>query len=134
MDMFSAASAQQVFDWINKEIARADVSQVALFGCFSIAGSMMASHLIRAGADMASSLTGVRMGQLTGNVMSSLNSIGQKAFLLPAAGTGMLTTFAGAKAAAGALGMGASGLGAIGKALSGPNSPLGKLPGLTVKN
>lgn len=66
--------------------------------------------------------------------MSSLNAIGQKAFLLPAAGTGMLTTFAGAKAAAGALGMGASGLGAIGKALSGPNSPLGKLPGLTVKN
>lgn len=127
------ASAQQIFSWVNKEMASSNVSQLALFGCYCIAGSMMASHLIRAGADLASSLTGVRMGQLTGNVMAGLSSIGQKAFLLPAAGTGMFTTFAGAKAAAGAVGMGASGLGAIGKALSGPNSPLSKLPGLTIK-
>jgi hypothetical protein len=134
MGKTGTVSMEEVFNWINTEIARADVSQVALFGCFCIAGSMMASHLIRAGADMASSLTGVRMGQLTGNVMAGLNSIGQKALVLPAAGTGVLTTYAGAKAGAGLVGMGASGLGAIGKALAGPNGPLGKLSGLTVKN
>lgn len=127
----STPSAQAVFQWINTNMASMNVSQLVLFGCFSIAGSMMASHLIRAGSDMASSLTGVRMGQITGNVMAGLNSIGQKAFILPAAGAGMLTTYAGAKAGAGALGLGAAGLGQLAKGLA--SGPLGKMTGASVK-
>lgn len=127
----STPSAQAVFQWINTNMASMNVSQLVMFGCFSVAGSMMASHLIRAGADMASSLTGVRMGQITGNVMAGLNSIGQKAFVLPAAGAGMLTTYAGAKAGAGALGLGAAGLGQLAKSVVG--GPLSKMPGASVK-
>jgi type IV secretory pathway VirB6-like protein len=134
MESSGIVSPQEVFRWINQEIASANVSKLVLFACYCIAGSMMASHLIRAGADMATSLSGVRMGQLTGNVMAGLSSIGQKAFILPAAGTGMLATYAGGKTLAGVAGMGASGMGAIGKALTGENSPLSKLPGLTIKN
>ncbi len=124
-------SAQSVFQWINTNMTSMNVSQLVMFGCFAVAGSMMASHLIRSGADMASSLTGVRMGQITGNVMAGLNSIGQKAFVLPAAGAGMLTTYAGAKAGAGVLGLGAAGLGQLGKSIAG--GPLAKMPGATVK-
>ncbi|PZR95243.1 MAG: hypothetical protein DI537_05505 [Stutzerimonas stutzeri] len=127
----STPSAQAVFQWINTNMASMNVSQLVMFGCFSVAGSMMASHLIRSGSDMASSLTGVRMGQLTGNVMAGLNSIGQKAFVLPAAGAGMLTTYAGAKAGAGALGLGAAGLGQLAKSVAG--GPLAKMPGASVK-
>lgn len=127
----STPSAQAVFQWINTNMTSMNVSQLVMFGCFSVAGSMMASHLIRSGSDMASSLTGVRMGQITGNVMAGLNSIGQKAFVLPAAGAGMLTTYAGAKAGAGALGLGAAGLGQLAKSVVG--GPLAKMPGATVK-
>jgi hypothetical protein len=63
--------------------------------------------------------------------MAGLNSIGQKAFVLPAAGAGMLTTYAGAKAGAGVLGLGAAGLGQLGKSIAG--GPLAKMPGATVK-
>ncbi|GHE73953.1 hypothetical protein GCM10019059_36930 [Camelimonas fluminis] len=102
---------EQVYNWVNTQMSQGgEVSGLVLFASFSIAAAMMASHLLRAGGDIAASLTGARMGQITNGVVAGVRSFAMISGGGPAVGAAMATGYFGTRAGIGAIGAGAAGV------------------------